>query len=81
MYNFICSNSSFLSILQEPDDYESLPEGSSTSSHMLAGSCAGVMEHSIMYPVDCVKVSLAALTVFVRALLGIKMWLFHLIID
>lgn len=42
----------------EPEmDYEGLPHGSATSTHMLAGSVAGIMEHCVMYPVDCVKVS------------------------
>lgn len=39
----------------EPD-YEALPRGSAASTHMLAGAVAGVLEHSLMYPVDCVKV-------------------------
>ncbi|BHF59473.1 hypothetical protein SprV_0100243200 [Sparganum proliferum] len=39
-------------------DYESLPEGVSSAVHMLAGASAGFMEHSIMYPVDCVKTRL-----------------------
>ena len=38
------------------DDYESLPESSATSAHMLAGAAAGISEHCVMYPVDCVKV-------------------------
>uniref|UniRef100_A0ACB8FA14 Uncharacterized protein n=1 Tax=Sphaerodactylus townsendi TaxID=933632 RepID=A0ACB8FA14_9SAUR len=38
----------------EPD-YEGLPRGSAASTHMLAGAVAGVLEHSLMYPVDCVK--------------------------
>lgn len=40
---------------REPD-YEALPRGSAASTHMLAGAVAGVLEHSVMYPVDCVKV-------------------------
>lgn len=41
----------------EPEtDYEGLPQGVATSTHMLAGAVAGVMEHCLMYPVDCVKV-------------------------
>lgn len=41
----------------EPEiDYEGLPQGVSTSTHMLAGSVAGIMEHCLMYPIDCVKV-------------------------
>ena len=41
----------------EDDDYESLPPSSTVTTHMLAGAAAGVMEHSIMYPVDCIKVN------------------------
>lgn len=39
----------------EPD-YEGLPQGASTSTHMLAGAVAGIMEHCLMFPIDCVKV-------------------------
>lgn len=38
-------------------DYEGLPQGAATSTHMLAGAVAGIMEHCLMYPIDCVKVS------------------------
>ena len=38
------------------DEYESLPESSGLYAHMVAGACAGVMEHCVMYPVDSVKV-------------------------
>lgn len=38
------------------DEYESLPETSTVSTHMLAGAAAGIMEHCVMYPLDCVKV-------------------------
>lgn len=42
----------------EPEiDYEGLPQGVATSTHMLAGAVAGIMEHCLMYPIDCVKVS------------------------
>ena len=37
-------------------DYESLPTDR-LSAHLLAGGAAGIMEHCVMYPVDCVKVS------------------------
>lgn len=41
----------------EPEvDYEGLPRGVATSTHMLAGAVAGIMEHCLMYPIDCVKV-------------------------
>ena len=36
-------------------DYESLPTDR-LSTHMMAGAAAGMMEHCVMYPVDCVKV-------------------------
>lgn len=41
------------------DPYESLPPTSTPTTHMLAGSAAGILEHSVMYPVDCVKVCVA----------------------
>lgn len=42
----------------EPEiDYEGLPQGAATCTHMLAGAVAGIMEHCLMYPIDCVKVS------------------------
>ncbi|XP_062606857.1 mitoferrin-1-like [Saccostrea cucullata] len=43
------------------DPYESLPSTSTTTTHMLAGSAAGVLEHSVMYPVDCVKTRMQSL--------------------
>ncbi|XP_048474523.1 mitoferrin-1-like isoform X2 [Rhincodon typus] len=42
--------------LQDPEDvYETLPATVSVSTHMMAGSLAGIMEHSIMFPIDSVK--------------------------
>lgn len=38
------------------EDYENLPTSASVSTHMTAGAMAGILEHSIMYPVDSVKV-------------------------
>ena len=38
------------------DDYEAMPETSTIGTHMMAGAAAGVMEHSIMYPIDSIKV-------------------------
>ncbi|TGZ81231.1 mitochondrial carrier [Ascodesmis nigricans] len=35
-------------------DYESLP-GGSLSSNLMAGAFAGIMEHTVMYPVDAIK--------------------------
>lgn len=42
----------------EDNPYESLDDSSSPSTHMLAGAAAGIMEHTVMYPVDCVKVDI-----------------------
>lgn len=39
----------------EDNDYENLPTERVTI-HLVAGGMAGVMEHCVMYPVDCVKV-------------------------
>lgn len=39
------------------EDYESLPTGASLYTHMTAGAVAGILEHTVMYPVDSVKVS------------------------
>jgi len=44
----------------DADDYESLPEAT-IATHMMAGCAAGVMEHTIMYPVDCVKTRMMTL--------------------
>lgn len=40
----------------EGEDYESLPPGVSPLTHMTAGAVAGILEHTVMYPVDSVKV-------------------------
>ncbi|OXB54301.1 hypothetical protein ASZ78_002820 [Callipepla squamata] len=45
----------------EGEDYESLPSGASLGTHMLAGAVAGIMEHSVMYPVDSVKTRMQSL--------------------
>lgn len=41
------------------EDYENLPTSASLSTHMTAGAMAGILEHSVMYPVDSVKVRCA----------------------
>ncbi|KAJ2415645.1 Fe(2+) transporter [Coemansia sp. RSA 2530] len=40
-------------------DYEELPETSPLTMHLIAGAAAGIMEHSVMYPFDIVKVGAA----------------------
>ena len=42
--------------MEATDEYEALPPTSQLPTHMIAGAAAGLLEHSIMYPVDCVKV-------------------------
>ncbi|XP_005289471.3 mitoferrin-2 isoform X1 [Chrysemys picta bellii] len=42
-------------------DYEALPQGAAVSTHMLAGAVAGVLEHCVMYPIDCVKTRMQSL--------------------
>ncbi len=41
---------------ENEDDYEAMPASSTMTTHMVAGCAAGIMEHCLMYPVDCVKV-------------------------
>ena len=52
------SNSSLLTVMDDDEDYETLPVEWPVSVHMMAGAAAGVMEHAAMYPIDCVKVSI-----------------------
>ncbi|XP_067251550.1 mitoferrin-1 isoform X1 [Chanodichthys erythropterus] len=43
------------------EDYESLPAHASLGTHMTAGAVAGVLEHTVMYPVDSVKTRMQSL--------------------
>ncbi|KAF4070495.1 hypothetical protein AMELA_G00286030 [Ameiurus melas] len=45
----------------EDDSYESLPLHASFGTHMTAGAVAGVLEHTVMYPVDSVKTRMQSL--------------------
>lgn len=36
-------------------DYESLPNDASLAAHLTAGAFAGIMEHTVMFPVDSLK--------------------------
>ncbi|BFY98570.1 hypothetical protein BsWGS_01610 [Bradybaena similaris] len=46
---------------EDDNPYETLGVSTTMSTHMLAGAAAGVMEHSVMYPVDCVKTRMQSL--------------------
>lgn len=50
-------------------DYESLPEDASLSAHLMAGAFAGMMEHTVMFPIDLLKtrMQMAALKLAVTA--------------
>ncbi|KAL7981390.1 hypothetical protein Chor_002286 [Crotalus horridus] len=48
------------------DDYESLPTSASLYTHMTAGAVAGILEHTVMYPVDSVKVTLQPFSGFIH---------------
>ncbi|KAG3294365.1 mitoferrin-1 isoform X1 [Marmota monax] len=43
------------------EDYENLPTSASVSTHMTAGAMAGILEHTVMYPVDSVKTRMQSL--------------------
>ncbi|XP_062366624.1 mitoferrin-1 isoform X3 [Cinclus cinclus] len=47
--------------LMEGEEYESLPSGVALGTHMVAGAVAGIMEHTVMYPVDSVKTRMQSL--------------------
>ncbi|XP_076460566.1 mitoferrin-2-like isoform X2 [Babylonia areolata] len=47
--------------MEDDNPYEALPPSSTMTTHMFAGAAAGVLEHSVMYPVDCVKTRMQAL--------------------
>ncbi|XP_066500270.1 mitoferrin-1 [Hoplias malabaricus] len=48
-------------VTEEYDVYESLPPHASLTTHMTAGAVAGVLEHTVMYPVDSVKTRMQSL--------------------
>ncbi|KAM6996366.1 mitoferrin-1 [Passerculus sandwichensis] len=53
--------------LADSEDYESLPSSVALGTHMVAGAVAGIMEHTIMYPVDSVKTRMQSLQPHPRA--------------
>jgi hypothetical protein len=47
-----------LDSMEGENEYESLPESSGVGIHLLAGGLAGMSEHTLMFPVDVVKVAI-----------------------
>ncbi|KAK9457859.1 mitochondrial carrier domain-containing protein [Dipodascopsis uninucleata] len=43
-------------------DYEALPRNTPLSSNLVAGAFAGIMEHTVMYPVDAIKTRMQVLS-------------------
>ena len=69
--------SSFPSALGMGEDYEALPDCYPLGIHMVAGSFAGVVEHSAMYPIDSVKVSNSVSKwKTYKSILSIKIWFY-----
>lgn len=52
----LCASTTTSTSASSPEEYEGLPRGVPTTTHMMAGAVAGIMEHCVMFPVDCVKV-------------------------
>ena len=50
------NNNIFLNLPFDDNPYETLPSNTRAATHMMAGAAAGLLEHTIMYPIDCVKV-------------------------
>ncbi|CDR45864.1 CYFA0S20e01068g1_1 [Cyberlindnera fabianii] len=48
-------------ITQDEVDYEALPEGATLTAQCVAGAFAGILEHTVMYPVDALKTRMQAL--------------------
>lgn len=46
----------------EEEDYESLPETATLAASLTAGAFAGIMEHSVMFPVDAIKTRMQVAT-------------------
>ncbi|KAH3685627.1 hypothetical protein WICPIJ_003374 [Wickerhamomyces pijperi] len=46
--------------ITEEIDYEALPATATMQAQLLAGAFAGIMEHSVMYPIDAIKTRMQA---------------------
>ncbi|KAK9366480.1 mitochondrial carrier domain-containing protein [Lipomyces kononenkoae] len=56
----------------EEYDYESLPKNTSLTSNLVAGAFAGIMEHTVMYPVDAIKTRMQVVSVTNAGYTGIS---------
>lgn len=45
-----------MDLLDDDDEYESLPPTAGPVVHMTAGAMAGMAEHTALFPVDVIKV-------------------------
>lgn len=43
-------------------DYEALPDDASLAAHLSAGAFAGIMEHTVMFPIDSIKTRMQIFT-------------------
>lgn len=43
-------------------DYEALPDDASLAAHLSAGAFAGIMEHTVMFPIDSIKTRMQMFT-------------------
>lgn len=48
--------------IEEEIDYEALPSNAPLSHQLLAGAFAGIMEHSVLYPIDAIKTRIQSAT-------------------
>ncbi|KAJ8102849.1 mitochondrial carrier domain-containing protein [Lipomyces tetrasporus] len=53
-------------------DYEALPKNTSLASNLMAGAFAGIMEHTVMYPVDAIKTRMQVVSVSNTGYTGIS---------
>lgn len=45
---------------QDPQDWEANPSGLPLKYHAIAGSFAGVVEHTLVFPIDTIRTSMQA---------------------
>lgn len=48
--------------MDEEIDYEALPSSAPLTHQLAAGAFAGIMEHSIMFPIDAIKTRMQAIS-------------------